>query len=134
MKILVINCGSSSLKYKLFDMDKDSVIAEGRVERIGENDGIITHQAVDREKVNKTKPIPEHSVAISECLSLLTDPEVGAIESLNDIKGIGHRVLHGGEYFKQSTLVDDTALDQMEELRDLGPCICPPISWVSAPA
>ena len=125
MKILVINCGSSSLKYKLFDMDKDSVIAEGRVERIGENDGIITHQAVDREKVNKTKPIPEHSVAISECLSLLTDPEVGAIESLNDIKGIGHRVLHGGEYFKQSTLVDDTALDQMEELRDLGPLHMP---------
>lgn len=125
MKILVINCGSSSLKYKLFDMGQDSVIAEGRVERIGENDGIITHQAVGKEKVSKTKPIPEHSVAIAECLALLTDPQVGAIASLNEIKGIGHRILHGGEYFKQSTLVDDTALDQMEELRDLGPLHMP---------
>ncbi len=125
MKILVINCGSSSLKYKLFDMDDDSTLAEGRVERIGEKDGIITHQTVGKEKVNQVKPISEHSVAISDCLTLLTDPQVGAIKSLSEIKGIGHRVLHGGEYFKQSTLVDDTALNQMEELRELGPLHMP---------
>ncbi|HKM17847.1 MAG: acetate kinase [Firmicutes bacterium] len=125
MKILVINCGSSSLKYKLFDMNNDSVLAEGKVERIGEKDGIITHQTVGKEKVSQIKPMPEHSAAISECLRLLTDAQVGAIQDLSEIKGIGHRVLHGGEYFKQSTLVDDTALHQMEELRELGPLHMP---------
>lgn len=126
MKILVLNCGSSSLKYKLFDMKQELVLADGKVERIGEEDGIITHQTVGKEKVSKTVPIPEHATAISECLSLLTDPEHGAINSLDEISGIGHRVLHGGEYFKQSTLIDDTVLQQLEDLRELGPLHMPP--------
>ena len=126
MKILVINCGSSSLKYKLFDMEKEVVLADGKAERIGEDDGIVTHQTVGKEKVSKTMPIPEHGTAISQCLSLITDPELGAIQSLDEISGIGHRVLHGGEYFKQSTLIDDEVLQQLEDLRELGPLHMPP--------
>jgi len=125
MKVLVLNCGSSSLKYKLFDMSNESVLAEGKVERIGENDAIVTHQTIGKEQVRRVMPIPEHGQAISECLTLLTDAQAGAISSLHEIKGVGHRVLHGGEYFKQSTMIDDTTLAQLEELKELGPLHMP---------
>ena len=80
MKIFVLNCGSSSLKYKLFNMEDESVLADGKVERIGQENAIVTHQSTGKEKVSKTMPIYEHTVAIQECLNLLTDPEVGIIK------------------------------------------------------
>lgn len=125
MIILVLNCGSSSLKYKLYDMNKETVLANGRVERIGQDNAIITHQSAGKEKINKTMPILEHTVAVSNCLELITDSQLGIIDNLEEIKGVGHRVLHGGEYFKDSALITEESLRQIEELEDLGPLHMP---------
>ena len=84
MRIFVLNCGSSSVKYKLYDMDNEQVLAEGRVERVGQENATITHQAKGKEKISKTMPILEHTVAISETLNLLVHPEHGVIDDLND--------------------------------------------------
>lgn len=125
MIVLVLNCGSSSLKYKLYDMSKETVLADGKVERIGQQDAIVTHESTGKDKVSKEMSILEHTVAITECINLITDPKVGVIKSLDEIGGVGHRVLHGGEYFKQSVKIDRQALANLEELVDLGPLHMP---------
>ena len=125
MKIFVLNCGSSSVKYKLYDMGTETVLADGKVERIGQENAQIVHQSMNHGKTEKTMPIYEHTVAISESLNLLVDSEVGVISSLDEITGVGHRVLHGGEYFKKSVLVTDKELALMDELRELGPLHMP---------
>ncbi len=126
MKILVLNCGSSSLKYKLYDMEDESVLADGKIERIGHENAQITHQSLDHSQIDKTTPIFEHTVAVVECLNLLVDPEYGVISDLNEITGVGHRVLHGGEYFKKSVLVTDSDLAYMDnKLKELGPLHMP---------
>ncbi len=121
MKIFVLNCGSSSLKYKLFDMTDESVLAEGKVERVGQDNAVVTHQSEGREKVNRTKPIHAHTVAIQECLNLLVDDQYGSIRSVTEIDAVGHRVVHGGENFSDSVQIDEQTIGILESLIDLAP-------------
>ncbi len=120
MKILVINCGSSSLKYQLIDSDTEQVMAKGICERI-KLDGSLTHQATGKEKIQIEAPMPDHSSAVKIVLEKLLDEEVGAIASLEDINAIGHRVVHGGEKFASSALINDEVLAAIEECNDLAP-------------
>ncbi|HBE76630.1 MAG TPA: acetate kinase [Firmicutes bacterium] len=127
MLILVINSGSSSLKYKLYQMQTETVLASGLVERIGSSNGnaAITHQIKDGDKIKLEQKINNHSEALKNVFEFLLKPENGVIKSLEEIKVIGHRVLHGGEIFSSSVLVTDKELDQMESLRELGPLHMP---------
>jgi len=125
MKILVINAGSSSLKYQLIEMDNEQLIAKGLCERIGV-DGAITHTVVDGAKIQKEVPFPTHKEAFMEVIKVMTEGEGKVIESMKDIAAIGHRVLHGSEIYKESTLVDDKVIDTIWELRELGPLHNPP--------
>lgn len=127
MNILVLNSGSSSLKYKLFAVEKEKVLAYGVVERIGLSEGLgmITHQLENDGKYQTENEIPDHQKALKMVLNLLVDPKWGVINDLSEINGVGHRVLHGGEYFKKSVLVTAEDLDHMEELRELGPLHMP---------
>lgn len=125
MKILVINAGSSSLKYQLIEMDDESVIAKGNCERIG-IDGLITHKVTGGATVVKEVPFPTHKEAFMEVVSQLTSGEGKVIDDVKEIVAIGHRVLHGSEIYKESTLVDDTVIDTIMELRELGPLHNPP--------
>jgi len=123
MNILVLNSGSSSLKYKFFADEKD--IAHGLVERIGSGQAQITHEKVGNEKYRQEEAIADHQKALQMVLNLLTEEKYGVISDLKEINGIGHRVLHGGEVFKESVSVDDQVLDRLEELRELGPLHMP---------
>jgi acetate kinase len=121
MNIFVLNCGSSSVKYKLYAMENEQVLAEGRVERIGQENAIITHQSTGKEKISKTMPILEHTVAIQESLNLLTHAEHGVIKSVNEIDAIGHRVVHGGESFSDSVLINERTKEILDSLAELAP-------------
>lgn len=121
MNIFVLNCGSSSVKYKLYDMKKEKVLAEGRVERVGQDNAVITHQPIGGEKVSKAMPILEHTTAIRECLSLLTHPEHGVIKSVEEIDAVGHRVVHGGESFSDSVLITERTKEIIDSLAGLAP-------------
>lgn len=121
MKIFVLNCGSSSLKYKLYDMTDESVLADGKVERIGQEDAVVSHQSAGKEKINKVMPILEHTVAISECITLLVDPDVGVIKDASEINAVGHRVVHGGESFSESVLITSETKQILEDICDLAP-------------
>jgi acetate kinase len=121
MKIFVLNCGSSSVKYKLYDMEGERVLADGRVERVGQENATITHQSTGKEKITKTMPILEHTVAISETLHLLLHPEHGVLNSLDEIDAVGHRVVHGGESFSESTLIKEDTKDILDSLAELAP-------------
>ncbi|HBL36789.1 MAG TPA: acetate kinase, partial [Firmicutes bacterium] len=127
MNILVLNSGSSSLKYKLFSAEKAQVLAYGLVERIGMPGGLgkITHQNQDNGKYAAEEEIPDHQKALRMVLHLLTDEKWGVLRDLNEIDGIGHRVLHGGEVFKESVLVTPADVQKMEELIELGPLHMP---------
>ncbi len=122
MKILVINAGSSSLKYQLIDMEDESVKAKGLVERIGIEGTHFKHSVLGTDKgIEFTRNMADHTEAISAVLEALTDKENGAISSLDEIGACGHRVLHGGEVFKASALVTDESLAEIEALVPLGP-------------
>lgn len=124
MIILVVNCGSSSLKYQLLDMKGDDVydlLAKGLVERIGMEAGCIKHQAIGKEKVVKEMPIPNHTVGIKAVLEALTDKEHGILTTLEDIEAVGHRVVHGAEEFFCSQLITDEVISQIEKCSDLAP-------------
>ena len=125
MKVLVINAGSSSLKYQLFDMADESVLAKGNCERIGV-DGKIGHKTADGRTVEYNVPFPTHKEAFLELVKVLTTGEGKVIDSVKEISAIGHRVLHGGEIYKVSTVVDDTLISTVEELAELGPLHNPP--------
>jgi acetate kinase len=117
-KIIAINAGSSSLKFQLFEMPEETVITKGLVERIGLNDGIFTI-SVDGEKKEEITDIPDHEVAVKMLLEKLTG--FGIINSLDEIEGIGHRVVHGGEVFDDSAVITDDVLEKISELSDLAP-------------
>lgn len=117
-KVIAINAGSSSLKFQLFEMPSENVITKGLVERIGLNDAVFTI-SVNGEKVTEITDIPEHGVAVKILLSKLID--LGIIQSFDEITGIGHRVVHGGEKFNDSVLITDEVLGQLEELSELAP-------------
>lgn len=120
MNILVINCGSSSLKYQLIDSETEQVMAKGICERI-KLDGVLTHQTTGKEKIKVEAPMPDHSAAVKLVLDKLTDPLVGAIGSLKEINAIGHRVVHGGEKFSSSALINEEVLTEIEACNDLAP-------------
>ncbi|WP_042459699.1 acetate kinase [Neobacillus dielmonensis] len=117
-KIIAINAGSSSLKFQLFDMPSENVITKGLFERIGLKDSIFTI-TVNGEKIKETLDIPDHDVAVKMLLDRLTT--LGIIESLDEIEGTGHRVVHGGETFNDSVLITDKVLKKIEELSELAP-------------
>lgn len=121
MKILVINCGSSSLKYQLIDSDTEQVLAKGLCERIGIEGGCLTHQGAGKEKVTIQKDMPEHTVAVQMVIEALTDKEYGVIASLDEIGAVGHRIVHGGEKFAGSVIVTDEVVQTIEECADLAP-------------
>ncbi len=120
MKVLVINSGSSSLKYQLIDMETEGVIAKGTCERIGIDGSKLTHKAKGAETVIE-KAMPDHNVAVALVLGALTDEKIGVISSMDDIDAVGHRAVASGEVFKAPTLVTDDSIAKMEELCDLAP-------------
>ena len=121
---LVINAGSSSLKYQLIDMDNESVIAKGNCERIG-IDGLITHKANGKE-IKANVSFPTHKEAFMEVVKVLTTGEGKVIDSVKEISAVGHRVLHGSEVYKSSTLVTDKVIEDIFAFRELGPLHNPP--------
>ena len=120
MNVLVINCGSSSLKYQLIDSVSEAVLAKGLCERIG-IDGAITHTPAGGEKVTTQAPMPTHTEAIKLVIEKLTDASVGVIKSLDEIGAVGHRVVHGGEAFAESVVLTDDVLKAIEDCNDLAP-------------
>ena len=120
MKILVINCGSSSLKYQLIDMSNNGVLAQGLVERIG-IDGVLTQKVDGREKYVVETELKDHQVAIDLVLKTLVDEKQGVIKSMDEISGVGHRVVHGGEKYSKSVIVNDEVLENLEDLVKLAP-------------
>ena len=128
MIILVLNCGSSSLKYQLLDMKSDEVydlLAKGLVERIGMETGCIKHQAAGKEKFIAEMPIADHTVGIKAVLDALLDKEHGVLTTLEDIEAVGHRVVHGGEEFFCSSLIDENVIAQIEKCSDIAPLHSP---------
>ena len=121
MKILVINCGSSSLKYQLIDMTDESVIAKGLCERIGIEGSKLTHQPAGKDKYVVEKDMPTHTVAIEMVMDALQDAEHGVIKSTDEIAAIGHRVLHAGTKYSESIVVNDDVKKVIRECFDLGP-------------
>lgn len=122
MKILVINAGSTTLKYQLIDSDSEKVLAKGLCERIGMDGSLIKYDSSKTgEKVTNEMPMPDHGVALNAVFDALTSPEHGAIASLDEIDAVGHRVVHGGEYFNSSVIVDDDVIAKIEECADLAP-------------
>ena len=122
MKILVLNCGSSSIKYQLIDMDNNAtLLAKGLLERIGLEMGEFTHKPVGKDKYYVQQPIPDHKAGIKMVLDALVDEKIGVIASLTEINACGHRVAHGGEIFKQSVLVGEKEKEQIRALFALAP-------------
>ena len=120
MKILVLNCGSSSLKYQLINMENEEVLASGKYERIGEAEAFITHK-VNGRKIEIKHPAKTHEEAVDFTLKQLINPEYKVIDSLDEISAIGHRLLNGGEKIKESTLIDEHVVDVLRECIDLAP-------------
>jgi len=122
MKILVLNCGSSSIKYRLFNISTDAeLIAKGLLERIGLEKSELTHQVTDKEKLKIVKPIPDHQDGIYLILEILKHPDHGVISDINEIEAIGHRVVNGGEKFKSSILIDSEVKEGIEKCIELAP-------------
>ncbi len=120
MNILVINCGSSSLKYQLINSETEGVLAKGLCERIG-IDGVLTYQPEGGEKEKSEIPMPTHTEAINAVLAALTNEKTGVIKDLSEVGAVGHRVVHGGEKFTSSCLINDESMKAIEECNDLAP-------------
>lgn len=120
MKVLVLNCGSSSLKYQLINGETEEVLASGKYERIGEKEAFITHKAQGQKKQIEN-PAYNHTEAIEFALKQLTNPEYKVIDTLDEIEAIGHRLVHGGEKIAQSVVIDDTVIEILKECTDLAP-------------
>ncbi|MDD5137144.1 MAG: acetate kinase, partial [Candidatus Omnitrophica bacterium] len=126
MLILVINCGSSSAKYQLFDIKKNRSLAKGVVERIGQPGSSLHHQLDGKDFGTKKVSCENHHTAIEIIVSILTDKHHGAIASTSQIDGIGHRVVHGGEEFRESTLITEKVIRSVEKYSELAPLHNPP--------
>lgn len=126
MKVLVINCGSSSLKYQLIDMENEMALAKGLVERIGIEGSILTHKPEGKDKAVITQPMKDHTDAIKLVLNALIDGNHGVIQSMDEIAAVGHRVVHGGEKYSASVLIDDSVMAALEECCKLAPLHNPP--------
>ena len=123
MIVLVLNCGSSSIKYQVIDIDDQSnaLLAKGLVDRIGLPEGSLTHKPTGKDKYEVITPIADHTTGISMVLEALTDANHGVIEKLTDVKAVGHRVAHGGEFFKSSVVVDEEAKQNIRSLFEIAP-------------
>lgn len=121
MKILVLNCGSSSLKYQLIDMSNETVLAKGLCERIGIDGSLLTHQVTGQDKVKIQEDMPDHSKAVKLVFDALLSTTHGVIKSMDEVYAIGHRVLHGGTKFTESIVVDEKVKEAIKECFDLGP-------------
>ena len=121
MKILVLNCGSSSIKYALYNMDDHSVMTSGGAERVGLDGAFVKVKLANGEKKQILHDIPEHTEGVKFIFSLLTDPEIGVIKSLNEIDAVGHRMVHGGEKFSESVVITPEVIKAFEEVSDLAP-------------
>ena len=121
MKVLVLNCGSSSIKYKLFNMDTHTVMVQGGVEKIGLPDSFLQIKLSNGEKVKIEQPMPEHTVGIQLILNSLVDKQIGCIASLEEIQAVGHRVVHGGEKFNKSVLITPEVKEMIVKCVELAP-------------
>ncbi|KPQ00404.1 MAG: acetate kinase AckA [Bacteroidetes bacterium HLUCCA01] len=126
MITLVINCGSSSVKYQLINTEDRTKLASGVVERIGAVTAIVKHELPGAKPAKKTMQIDNHTIALKEIMEHLLSPENGVVESVDQIKAVGHRVVHGGETFKDSVLIDDSVIEAIEQAYDLAPLHNPP--------
>ena len=126
MKILVVNCGSSSIKYQLINMEDESVVAKGLVERIGMDGSVLTHQPTGQDKVIINSDIPNHTVGIKLVLNAFIDPKYGVLKNMDEIKAVGHRVVHGGEKFSASVIITPDVMAGIEECIDMAPLHNPP--------
>ncbi len=126
MLILVVNCGSSSVKYDLFDIEKEESLCRGIVERIGEEHSALTHECAGRDKVRNDVTCSDHHRAIEIIKETLTDPDIGVLSGVGEVDGVGHRVVHGGEEFSESTLIDDKVIKSVEKFAELAPLHNPP--------
>ena len=121
MKILVLNCGSSSIKYALYNMDDQSVMTSGGAERVGLDAAFVKVKLANGEKKQIMHDMPEHTEGVKFIFSLLTDPEIGVIKSLKEINAVGHRMVHGGEKFAKSVVITPEVIKAFEEVSDLAP-------------
>ena len=126
MKVLVLNCGSSSIKYKLFDMQSNEVLAQGGIEKIGLKGSFLKFPLPNGDKVVLEGEILEHQAGIEYILGVLTSEKYGVIKSLDEIDAVGHRVVHGGEVFNSSVRINDEVIAKMEECIELAPLHNPP--------
>ena len=126
MKVLVINCGSSSLKYQVLDMTNESLLAKGLVERIGMEGSVITHEKTGMDKYKLVTPMEDHKDAIAQVLMAIQDKEHGVVESMDEIGAVGHRVVHAGEMYADSVLITEEVIKALEECVELAPLHNPP--------
>ncbi len=125
MVILTLNCGSSSAKFQVYDWDKKEVLGVGMVERIGQDMSNIEHKPLGKEEFEENKPCPTHKEAVEWIMTTILDKDHGCITDINEVKAVGHRVLHGGEIIKQSVIVDEKILQTFDDLKHLGPLHIP---------
>lgn len=121
MNILVINCGSSSLKYQLIDSNSEEVLAKGLCERIGAKGSVLTHKTAEGKKAVVEEPMPNHTEAVHLVIAALTDAEYGCVRSLDEIGAVGHRIVHGGEKFSKAAIITEETIKAIEECSDLAP-------------
>jgi len=126
MDILALNCGSSSVKYQLFDWKKKEVVAKGMVERVTIGDSYIVHEVPGRDNYREEHECPDHKVAIHLIIKTLTDPDHGVVKNMTQISAVGHRVVHGGEKFTCSVMIDDDVLNAIKDVQHLAPLHNPP--------
>jgi len=126
MKVLVINCGSSSLKYQVLNMEGEILMAKGLVERIGMDGAVITHEKIGEEKWKNEVPMESHREAIAQVLAAITDADHGVLKDMSELGAVGHRVVHAGEKYSKSVLIDNEVMKVMEECVNLAPLHNPP--------
>ena len=126
MKVLVINCGSSSLKYQVLDMQNETLECKGLVERIGMDGSQITHEKTGMDKFKLVVPMENHKDAIGHVLAAIQDEEHGVVKDMSEIGAVGHRVVHAGEKFAKSVLITDEVIKALEECTPLAPLHNPP--------
>ena len=126
MIVLVLNAGSSSIKYQLFDVDKNVVLAKGMVDKIGMTDSSLSNKRIDGDEVKLEGEIIDHQAGIEYVLGVLISEKHGSISSLEEIDAVGHRVVHGGESFHDSAIIDDEIIKKIEECVSLAPLHNPP--------
>jgi len=126
LKILVLNCGSSSIKYQLIETDTKEALAKGQVERIGMSSAVLTHEPKEKEKISIVGEILDHSIAMEYVVAVLLSPNHGVITDRKEIDAVGHRVVHGGETFSGSILITDEVLRALKDNIELAPLHNPP--------